>query len=163
MLSQVAILTDTSSDQHSNLNVEHILRGRTERTVNAHLREGKSAAGVELNKVSASRTNFLVLLRALDSSRSHRGDDRWADTETVTKSTREITDLSDVHGNIGILGCRSDGELEETNQNQKRAKMQSSYRVPLEAGDFGNLDEEPLPGSVLEAGFDDAQFHRTWR
>lgn len=32
--------------------------------------------------------------------------------------------------------------------------------MPLEAGNIGDLDEEPLPSGVLEAWLDNAQLHR---
>ena len=31
--------------------------------------------------------------------------------------------------------------------------------MPLEAGNLGDLNEQPLAGNVLEAGLDDAQLH----
>jgi len=135
--------TNTGSDQNGNLDVENILSRGTERTVDADLGKTESAAGIKFHKVSTRRC-ILAFLGAFHGSRGHGSDHRWADAKTVAKSTCPVTDLSNVDGDIGIFGGRGDGE-----------------RVPLEAGDFGNLDEKPLAGGVLEARLDDTQFHST--
>lgn len=36
-----------------------------------------------------------------------------------------------------------------------------TYRMPLPAGDLGDLEEQPLTGGVLETGLHDTQFHST--
>lgn len=135
--------TDTGSDQDSDLDIKHILSRGAERTVDANGGESESAVAIEFDEVSTCRS-IILLLGALHRGRGHGSNDRWADTETVAKSTGEVTDLSDVDRNIGIFGGRGDGE-----------------RMPLEPGDFWDLDEEPLACSVLEARLDDAQFHST--
>lgn len=49
-----------------------------------------------------------------------------------------------MYGYIGIFGGRGDGE-----------------RMPLEFGNVGDLEEDPLTGGILEARLDHAEFHCT--
>lgn len=137
--------TDTSTDQDGDLAVEHILGGSTEGTIDSDGGELRSTSVLELDEVTTDTDGGLVvLLSTLHGSRGHGSNDRGANTETVTKGASPVTDLADVNGNVGVFRGRGDGE-----------------RMPLEARELRNLEEEPLASSVLEAGLDDAELHST--
>lgn len=105
-------LTDTSSNQDSNLDVENIFGRRTKGTIDAN--GGKTdRVRINLDEITTGGAGFLVLLRTFDRGRRHGSDDTWTSTKTFTKLACPVTNLSDVDGNIGILGSRSDGELED--------------------------------------------------
>jgi len=137
--------TDTSSNQDGNFSIENILRRGTIRSINANLREGRSSGRVDLNKIATrNNTKICVLFTSFDSSLGHLGNSVRTDTKTVTQGASEVSNLTDVNGNIRILGSRGDGE-----------------RMPLELGNLWYLEEHPLTRSIFEAWLDNTKLHRT--
>lgn len=112
--------TNTGSDQNGDFILEHILRGSTVGSINAKM--GHALAVLEGDFVHSHRVNRVVKLSLGRTS-----------TETITEISGEITNLPDVNGHIRVKGARSDGE-----------------RMPLVSGNVGDLEEQPLPGLVLE-------------
>jgi hypothetical protein len=56
------MLTDTSTDQNSNLDIEHIFSRCTVRTIDPNSGEREAAAGVELYEIPTDRSSLLTLL-----------------------------------------------------------------------------------------------------
>jgi len=118
-----------------------------------------SERGIELDKVTAGSTVVgPVVFNTVHGGHCHCGHDIGPASKTLTKSVRPVTDLADVYRDVGVFGCRGDGELKE-DEGEAGKRGGATYWMPLEPGDFGNLDEEPLAGCVLEAWFYDAKFH----
>jgi hypothetical protein len=104
--------TDTRSDKNSDLTTKDILRWSTVGAIDADLREGdRGNGGVELDEIATGDARLGILLGALHGSRSHGGHDSRANTETATEGLREVSNLTDVNRDVGILGGRCDGEL----------------------------------------------------
>jgi hypothetical protein len=104
--------TNTSSDEDSNLTTEDIFCRGTVRAVDAYLGKGDGGnSGVDLDKVAASHSSLVVLLRTLHGRRSHGGDNGRADAEALTEGLREVTNLADMHRDVWVFRGRRDGEL----------------------------------------------------
>ena len=73
---------------------------------------------------------------------SETGHDGWGSTNAFSEGLGPVTDLTDMDGDIRVLGGGSDRE-----------------GMPLELGNVRDLEEEPLAGGVLEAGLDNPEFH----
>lgn len=132
--------TNSCTDQDSDLGVEDVFSGSTVGTVDAYT--GKRAGPVNLNEISTRQSVALLFLRALHGFLSHTGNNGWADAKAITESLREVSHLTDVDRNIRVFWGGGDGK-----------------RMPLELGNFRDLDEQPLPGGVFEAGLHDTEFH----
>lgn len=65
--------------------------------------------------------------------------------EGVCEGAREVADLADVDGDVGVCGTGGDCE-----------------RVPLVVGYFGAVEEEPLAGLVFHGGFGELDFDGVW-
>lgn len=138
--------TDTSTDENGHLGLEDIFCGRTIGTIDAdHWKWARGGCWIQLDEISTTSHAsgiLTVLLGGLHSCLSQASDDAGRSTNALSKSPREVTDLSDMDGHVRIFRGGRDRE-----------------RMPLELGDFWALEEEPLAGGVLEAGLDDAEFH----
>ena len=115
--------TDTSTDQHRNFIVKHILSRGTIGSVDSEA--GHLLAVLKGNFVHAKRVDAIVKL-----SLGGTG------TNSITEGAGEISNLPNVYGDIGVVGARSDGK-----------------RMPLILGDGRDLKEEPLTSLVLERRF----------
>jgi hypothetical protein len=140
--------TNTGTDENSDLRVEHIFSGSTIGTINANDGQGAGVGvGIEFDKVTTAEGGLgIFLLRGLEGSGGKSLDDGRASANTFTETLGPVTNLTDVNGNIGVLGSGGDGE-----------------GMPLPMGNVGNLDKEPLTSGVLEAGLDDTEFHGAGR
>jgi hypothetical protein len=134
--------TDTGTNKDSDLRVKDVFGRRTVGSIDAHMRKG--ARTVNLDEVSTGGQESIAFLGTFDSLLSHFGDNRGANSKTIAKGTSEISDLTNVDRDVRILRCGGDGK-----------------GMPLEFGDFGNLDEQPLSRSVLEAVLENTEFHGT--
>lgn len=140
--------TDTGTDEHGHFRAEDVFGGGTIGAIDADYGQGTGRSrGINLDKVTASThtidRGLFVLFDTLERGLGEAGDNARSSTDTFTECFGEIANLTNVHGHVGVLGGGSDGE-----------------RVPFESGDFGDLDEEPLAGGILEAWLDHAEFHR---
>lgn len=120
--------TDTSTNEHSNLDVEDILSRSAVGTVNANARE-RAAGRVDLHEVATRAVYTVVLLVALERCLGHRGDDLRAGTKTFSQCIGPVADLTDVNGDVGVLRRRRDGKLGAAVSQRCRSK-----RVPALTG-----------------------------
>lgn len=138
--------TDTSANKDRNLTVEHILGRGTVRTVNSDSGKGVGTVGVKLDKISAVAEYVVIFfLRTLHGCFGHRSDYGRTSTKAFTESMSPVTNLTNMDGDVRVLGGRGDGE-----------------GVPLKTRDIRNLDEDPLTRCIFEAGLDDTEFHGTY-
>jgi len=73
-----------------------------------------------------------------------------------------ITNLTDVNRNVWVLWSRRDGELDDHVSPRATAeRIDNTNRMPLPRRDFGNLEEQPLACSVLEARLHHTKLHST--
>lgn len=112
--------TNTSTNQNSNLVLEHVLGGGSVRSIDLNRRHLLTVLQSDL--IHSHGVDSLVHLSLSSAS-----------TDCVTKCASEVTDLTNVDRHIGIVGARGNGE-----------------RVPLVLGNRGKLDEQPLSSLVLE-------------
>lgn len=112
--------TDTSTDQNSDFVLEHILSRSSVWTIDAEL--GHLLAVTERNLIHAHGVQVVVELRLGLTS-----------AERICESTGKVTNLADMHGNVGIKWAGSDGE-----------------RMPLVLRNARHVEEEPLASLVLE-------------
>lgn len=108
----VKILTDTSTNEDGDFDIEDILRRSAVGTINTHGRKVTSSR-VDLDEVTAGAIYAVILFIALQRGFSHGGDHLRASTDTLSQSIGPIADLTDVDGDVGILGGRGDGELKQ--------------------------------------------------
>ena len=104
--------TDTSSDQHSNLDIEDILGGCTIWSIDTDSgQRTRARSRIKFDEIATSSIDGFVLLLTLHGSGCKLSNDSGTCTETFTKTIGPITNLTDVDGDIWILWSRSDSEL----------------------------------------------------
>ena len=104
--------TDTGADKDSDFDVEDILSRRTIGTIDTDSRErAGGATGVKFDEVATGTIEAGVLLLALHGVLGHGSDDGRASTDAFTEPTGPVTDLTDVHRDVGVLRSGSDSEL----------------------------------------------------
>jgi hypothetical protein len=114
--------TDTGSDEHGDFVLEDVFGGRSVGSVDAESRH--LLAVLESDLVHAHGVELVVELGL-----------RLAGTKGIGKGAGEVTDLTDVNGNVVVVRARGDGK-----------------GMPLVVADFRAVEEEPLSGLVLHAG-----------
>lgn len=114
---------DAGADEDGDVVVEDVFGRRAVRPVDAD-RWHRLPVG-ERDLVHAHRVEGVVVF-GLGGAGAHG----------VAEGAGPVADLADVDGDVGVEGAGGDGE-----------------GVPLRGGDAGHVDEEPLPGFVVHAGF----------
>ena len=105
-------LTNTSTNENGNLDVEDILSRSTVRSINTNSRQ-VTASVVDLNEVTTSTVDAVILLVTLQGRLGHGGDNLGARANTLSQCIGPITDLTDVDRDVGVLGGRGDSELKQ--------------------------------------------------
>jgi hypothetical protein len=113
---------DTGTNQDGNFVLEDVFGGRAVGAVN--LERGHLLAVLEGDFVHAHGVELVVEFGL-----------GLSGAEGVGEGAREVADLADVHGNVGVVGARGDRK-----------------GVPLVVADFRAVEEEPLAWLVLHAG-----------
>ena len=158
--------TDTSTDEDGDFGFEDVFSGSTIWTINANDGERASVGvGVELNKVTTTflyHGRLVILLKGLHGSHRNGLHDGRCGTDTLAERLSKVADLADVNRHVGVFGGRSDRELSNSiSQINGWRRQTETHRMPLEVGDVGHLNEQPLAGGVLERWLDNAEFHST--
>ena len=120
---------DAGTDEDSDLVLENVFCGSSVRPVDAQLRHHLPV--LEGNFVHPHRVKAFQIL-GLGRSTSER----------VPQAASEIAYLTDMYADVGIEWAGCDREW-----------------VPLSGRDFGDLDEEPLPGFVFHAWLAELDLH----
>lgn len=115
--------TDTGTNEDGDFVLEDIFGGSSVRAIDAD--GGHLLPVLQRDLVHAHGIQFVVEFGL-----------RLTSAEVIGKLTGEITNLSDVHGNVGIFQAGCDGK-----------------RMPLVVADIGAVEEKPLPRLVLHARF----------
>jgi hypothetical protein len=107
------LLTDTSSNEDRDLAVEHVFCRCAERSINSYNWQwAATVASLYLSEVTTSAKGvLLVLLFTFHSGLGQSSYNRRASAKSISKSTGEVTDLTDVKGDVRILWRRRDCEL----------------------------------------------------
>ena len=113
--------TDTRTDEHSDFVFEDILSGSAIGSINAEC--WHPLAVLQCDFIHAHGIELIVHLGL-----------RLSGTKRISESASEVTDLTDVDGNIRVVRARSDGE-----------------RMPLVVANFRAVQEQPLSRLVLHA------------
>lgn len=120
---------NASADEHRDLILEDVFRWGTVRSIDAEL--GHHLSILQGYFVHAHRVKTFQVCGL-----------RGATSQCVTEGSSEVTNLADVNADIGVEGTGGDGE-----------------RVPLGAGDVGDLEKDPLSCFILHAWFAKLDFH----
>ena len=119
--------TDTGSDKNGDLDIENVLSRCTVGTINAdHGHGAVRCSGVELHEVATGGCGrlegrlvldvaelLIILDLTLHRSLGKRSDDGWAGANTLAEGLRPVTDLTNVHRDVRVLGRRRDGKLRD--------------------------------------------------
>lgn len=120
--------TNTSTDENRDFILKHVLSGSSIGSVDTE--SGHLLAVLKSNFVHAHGVELVVKLGL-----------RLTRAKSISKSASEISNLSDVDGNVRIVGARGDCEW-----------------VPLVVADFWAVKEQPLAGLVLHARLSELNF-----
>lgn len=120
--------TDTGTNEYCDLGVENVLRRRTVGTIDADHRHRAVRRGrVELDEVTTGGccrrecllgsleigVLLVILDFALHGSPGKRSDNGRAGANTLAEGLCPVTDLTNVHRDVRVLGRRRDGELRD--------------------------------------------------
>lgn len=114
--------TNTGTDEDSDFILEDVFGGSSVGTVDTERRH--LLAVLQRNLVHAHGIQLIVKLGL-----------RLPGAQGIGKCAGKVTDLTDVHRDVGVLRARSDGEW-----------------MPLVVADFWAVEEKPLTRLVLHAG-----------
>lgn len=119
--------TDTGSDQNSNLIVENVLGRCSVWSIDLQCWHPRAVLYCNLVHSHWVKVGVLAVV---------------GDSQDLGELLGEITDLTDMHGNVRVRGTGRDGEW-----------------MPLESRDRGNLEEKPLTGLIFHRRLSELDLH----